>query len=493
MKSNELMAKIRNKRIKLILGVCLILITLSSISIRINNDFWFLLKSGKYVIENGIPYTEPFTMHKEFDFVMQQWLSATIFYQIYNKLGIYGMMLLVSLIAAASTTVFYKICLYVSEGNTFISFLVGILYSFTNILSFVTRPQIFTILLLVLEIYFLERFTKEQNSKYLFPLPIISILQINLHASMWWMLIVFMLPYLMDSFTIKKLKIYGENKKKIQLCVAGIAVFLAGFINPYGIDAITYLFKSYGIDEINNVVYEMHSVSINEITGKYLFIILLIIIFVYIFYRKGAYKIRYIFLTLGTTYLMLSSYRSIFLFAIGSIFPMAYYLKDALKDKQPDNVENNGKTKNLLVGLSIVMMIVVVAKFVGYDKSVSEPEAKGAYEYLLKNYKADEVVPFSLYDDGGYAEYLGFMPYIDPRAEVFVKKNNGKADVMKEYVDLMLGNVYYKDVFNKYKFTHLIICNKGILNTYVSKDADYKKIYSDDNRVVFEYIGKKIN
>ena len=52
---------------------------------KLNNDFWFLINTGKYIINNGIPHTEPFTIHSNLSFVAQQWLTDVIFYLIYNK------------------------------------------------------------------------------------------------------------------------------------------------------------------------------------------------------------------------------------------------------------------------------------------------------------------------------------------------------------------------------------------------------------------------
>ena len=43
------------------------------------NDIWFLLNHGKYVLNNGFPSIEPFTIHQNFSFVMQQWLSPLYF------------------------------------------------------------------------------------------------------------------------------------------------------------------------------------------------------------------------------------------------------------------------------------------------------------------------------------------------------------------------------------------------------------------------------
>ena len=59
------------------------------------NDIWFLLNHGKYVLNNGFPSIEPFTIHEGLDFVMQQHLAATIFYEVYHWLGGFGLSLLI--------------------------------------------------------------------------------------------------------------------------------------------------------------------------------------------------------------------------------------------------------------------------------------------------------------------------------------------------------------------------------------------------------------
>ena len=85
------------------------------------------------------------------------------------------------------------------------------------------------------------------------------------------------------------------------------------------------------------------------------------------------------------------------------------------------------------------------------------------------------------YNDGGLAEFRGIPSYIDPRAEVFVKKNNKKEDVMKEYYQLQRGMLYYKSFLNKYGFTHIVITEDDILNTYLPYDTDYEKVYSNED------------
>lgn len=63
------------------------------ITSRFNNDGWFLLNSGRYVENFGIPHTEPFTIHEGFHFVMQQWLFALGLWKIYEIGQMQGVLL----------------------------------------------------------------------------------------------------------------------------------------------------------------------------------------------------------------------------------------------------------------------------------------------------------------------------------------------------------------------------------------------------------------
>ena len=60
----------------------------------IDNDFWFLINQGRYILNQGFPIIEPFTIHYNFSFVIQQWLTDVIFYTIYHTFGHLGIILL---------------------------------------------------------------------------------------------------------------------------------------------------------------------------------------------------------------------------------------------------------------------------------------------------------------------------------------------------------------------------------------------------------------
>ena len=79
---------------------------------------------------------------------------------------------------------------------------------------------------------------------------------------------------------------------------------------------------------------------------------------------------------------------------------------------------------------------------------------------------------------GGYAEYRGFRCYIDSRAEVFLKANNHKEDILQEWVDYYNKRTTVQQFLDKYKFDYLIIYsdNDPLFN---SSDNSYKLLFED--------------
>ena len=51
----------------------------------IDNDFWFTVAEGKYVLKNGFPHTVPFTIYNNLEFIYQSWGTGVIFYLIHTS------------------------------------------------------------------------------------------------------------------------------------------------------------------------------------------------------------------------------------------------------------------------------------------------------------------------------------------------------------------------------------------------------------------------
>ena len=144
--------------------------------------------------------------------------------------------------------------------------------------------------------------------------------------------------------------------------------------------------------------------------------------------------------------------------------------------------------KIIVIPIGISIFSIILISHVNCKISNNEPLCKPAVQYLLNHTSKEKVILWSNYDDGGYAEYYGLCTYIDPRAEIFLKSNNRKQDVLLEYKALQTGKLYYKEFVERYSFTHFLTYKQDLLFTYLAYDDDFKMIYQDNNYRLYEKV-----
>ncbi|UWG98099.1 hypothetical protein LPY66_04660 [Dehalobacter sp. DCM] len=464
---------------------------------EIDNDFWFILNHGRYVLEHGFPTIEPFSIHAGLSFVMQQWLTAVIFQLIYTALGTVGIKLLVFVCYVISISVFYKLCMRLSRNFFFLSYLLTIAFSLLISFFMVERPFVLMTLILLVEIYALEAYAenadKNNARRLIIALPILSILLVSIQASMWLMLFVLLLPYVIGSFRFKIGAVYGETLPKKPIVITVVLMAAAGFVNPYGGDAMTYLLRSYGVDEINSLVAEMYPTTVTSGLGMIMFGMIVVIFLAFVLYRNDRMPVRYVLLVLGTAYLGLSSYRGFIFFIICGIFPLAAHYRDfKIPELSGNSSPRTLKIRKILIALvGCALICLVIAGGSQYKNLASTPGNSELLNAAVAVVKQDQeqgnVILYTGYNDGNLAEYNGIRAYLDTRAEVFIKNNNHKEDILKEYYELQTGRLHYKTFLEKYHFTHLIL-NKNsteLLRTYVAHDPEYVMIYANDSYEVY--------
>lgn len=367
----------------------------------------------------------------------------------------------------------------ISDNNKLLSILTMV-YTDINLAMFfiVTRPQIFSFFLMLLTIYLLELYIKYDNKKYLYYIPLISILQVNLHASLWLMLILIMIPYLIDSFHIKKFKLQGY--RKLPLFVVFVIAFLVGFINPYGVKAITFIFKSFFSNEMHLYIREMQPFNITNFTCGFIFNTVFITSFLYFFFREGKIRVRYLCIYAGTLLVSLVSLKGFGNFITLSIFPVAYLLKDIVKYKPIKK-----KVLKVLSIIFILVTFVITVSLASYlliirlNNLTSTNRMEKAVDVIDFFTHESSANVFTSFNDGGYVEFRGYHAYIDPRAEVFLKINNKKEDIYKEYNEFELELIDVDEFLNKYNFDYILVSVEDRL--YYQMNFDNYFIIYDDN------------
>jgi hypothetical protein len=191
-------------------------------------------------------------------------------------------------------------------------------------------------------------------------------------------------------------------------------------------------------------------------------------------------------LMLGTGFMALSSLRNLSLFAVCGMPMLAFVIRDL----HPGTVAAKKISLKIQIALSAAYIVIVLVCFaISLSDSVkhqNEGLPNDAIAFIQKVYKSDDIRLFTDYNWGGYSEFKGLKPFIDARAEVFLKVNNGKGDILDDLLAVDSGRLYYTDFINKYRLNVFLLEKNVLLDVYLSKDSKYHKVYESKEFVIYD-------
>ena len=494
-------------------------------------DTRFAMNLGRYILEHGFPHVDPFTIHENLRLVAQQWLSGVFFWEVCKNFGLNGLLVADYLFGAAAIIIYWRLCHLVSDNENLslaFGFVVGLLIA----PIIVPRPHVISAVFFVAEVFALEKFTRTGEKKFLLPLPLISVALINFHAAVWSISLVLCLPFL-----------FVKNFRHVKLLLAAMAaIFLCGFVNPYGLDAMTYVVRSYGVDLINSNIAEMFTPTAHDLRGKAFYFCAAAVIF-----SLGKFKVpwRYLLLSGGIIFMAVMHWRNLLLFYLVATVPLAYawrnfspekiFMRDG--DAQKNRalmtaafflllcvntatittllndldklaapikilflattlfatgillfVKSEGRIlhpavlprKNL--SLLISGLIICGIFFMTFGDTPKPPRTyTHAIEFILRNERPENISLYVNQGIGGLAGSYGIKYYIDSRSEVFIDANNGSKNIFAEYLDFTNGKIYYADFFARYNFTHIILTSdETFVFDQMSRDKNFRVIYESE-------------
>ena len=226
-----------------------------------DSDGWFLLATGKQIVENGIPYANPWSLSSYRPIVVQQWLHDVLLYGSYALAGYAGTVLYQAVLAAlVALSIAFAIRGFGDRSLTLprLLFCIGLALFGAGIYISV-RPTAWSMACMCLTVGVCTRWRATGNWRYLVALPAITVLHVNTQSAMWLLDVFlagcFLLP---DDFSEFKTVTTEEMLSEIfPLSIALIAMLVASFANPYGVDGARYVITSMGAASYGNVISEM--------------------------------------------------------------------------------------------------------------------------------------------------------------------------------------------------------------------------------------------
>jgi hypothetical protein len=195
----------------------------------VDPDFWWHLRTGRLIVESGIPRHDPFSWTAAGKaWVTHEWLSEVVIYGLESTLGYIGNVVLFGAVAGGALLVAYALGRRLGAGT---KPLVLMMLPATLVMArfIAVRPQQFTCLLFAVFVYVLQR-REEGDDVPLWVLPPLMALWVNLHLGFVYGLMAVGVWTLVQ--IARWLRTRGVDLWT-PLLVAGACLF-ATFVNPNG-------------------------------------------------------------------------------------------------------------------------------------------------------------------------------------------------------------------------------------------------------------------
>ena len=462
--------------------IIILAMPLSYVGVTMDNDLWFTINHGRYLLTYGFTNIEPFTVHEGLAFSFEKWLTCITFYKVYDWFGEWGMYVFMLIIFAAIILMFYKVCLLFSNNNENISLLVtaAVMYFFAQ--SYIrTRPQIFSYFFLLAELYCLEKYARTGKIKKLCPLPLLSLLYMQFHSTMLPIFFIIMLPYLCDFKWFRLLGIRGSNYSKWPIIAAMAACALTSLINPYGVRSFVYLINSLNDGGLLKNINEVKRSSFNDIMNCCGAVLAAQVLYIIIRLNKKEYfPLRFFFLSVGTFAMALYAVRNNAFYVLMGGAIAAWQLKSV-----PTGFTLVPLIKKI-VALWIAIWFVIYSTY-SYNimRSTYAWEALDAFKEIHPN---TDITLYTDFNCGSYAEWCGFRCFADPRAEVFIKSINGKADILDEVWASMHNRTTAAQLQEKYNFDYWLVQDGYSLHSQIKNNSEYELIVDEGGYSVYKYL-----
>lgn len=433
-----------------------------------NTDMYFEIAAGRDLLNGNFKTASNLD---NFPMLVQQWGYAIIL-TIADKFGLLGRILCVFIQNAILYILSYIFIMYKTHNKkrAILCPFICLVLSFNYLISI--RPQIITMILIMIEILLLEKYKETKQNKYLLLIIPTLILAANMHQAIFLYHIFIIAPYYIDMTK----KFYVDFK----LGFFTIPYILCSLCTPYGIDGALFIFKVF-----KSNIYD--KISIAELSGGEIFditFIPIILIVGYIIYKiyKHESNMFVNFYTFSIFLLSIWALRNMSIFYLALMFICTLSIKPL-----------NQKTIYIII---IVYLLFLLRGFrfsnILTDNYLAKTEHYDTVENIITD-KNSKIYNTELMI-GGYLEYKDYKKVAqDIRVECFTKEISGKDNIIKNDLIMKLlidtdkkelvSNELVFDIINDYDY----VINKPIyLSNKVLQDSDWKLIYEDEYWVIWE-------
>ena len=442
--------------------------------IKFGKDLWTAGKLVRFDPYSFTAYNHPWINH--------EWLSELIFYFTYLWQGDAGLLFGKLLVGLCVAICLSKICC-MRQCHLFIYAVGMMLAIFVISPGFMIRPQIFSFLFFTLFVYLLHLWYHLKKN-YLFLLPLLMVLWVNLHGGflMGWALLI--LAAIWE--TIIGWVSQPENSQKKSLWIWTGVTSLAVFINPYGYKLLIFLYKSL---TINRDITEWRPIVCDDLSFlRFKILACLFIITLCINIKKSSgWEVCAILMILFAS---LRHQRHTPFFAIICAPYLIHNLSVTLQSLQK-RVQLPHLTKPVLNCLAIFIGLLAIYQFYGAVSLYAQSKCRiivnpteypvSAVRFLrLNNIQGNIILPFT------WGEYAIWKLYPDCRVSIDGRfRTVYKESVIQAHFIHPDDISRWSDLINQYPADIFLARQSPLWDRFIKKNINWQYVYSDKVAVIF--------
>lgn len=455
-----------------------------------NTDGWWILATGRYIVEHGIPHTNPWGMVDGAAIVVQQWLHDVIVWVLYDLGGFAGIDVLACVFILAVFLTAWLAMLRLSRGRIAWGVAVFSMFSiWSGVLSYINvRPTPWSMIAFMVIAVICQKYRETGSKKVLFVLPVVTLLHANLHISQIALDIATMCAFLIpESFVAVKQALTSKEgivtwwRLTWPLVVAIVASVLAALVNPYGLDGFLYTLNSMSEAAYGHAISEMqpafNSSEPTTIFSTCLWIFSLVgIPMLTLIKHRRAPELTWWVLLVGGCVSYLMAIRNLWIFALaGILFTARVY---AFTDR-PQGPEKPARVLPALISITVVFFIVSSVASVVVKASPDLSKTAKSWNEMEARYKpladwlieADVPDDFRIFTDTpfvySYLEFRELPVMFDYRPEIWASKNAGvdTGEPYRTYIDAIQSKESLEKYMHENDFDAAIVLNDDVENT----------------------------
>jgi hypothetical protein len=453
-----------------------------------DGDFWWHLKTGQYIVEQGsIPRTDFFSFTNfGKPWVAHEWLSEVVFYLGYSWFGYNALIFLFAVLAVLA---FWLVTRRLN-GHAFVTAPAVLLGVWSILPTIGARPRVFTLLFAAAFLALLNSFQRNEKRWHIWLTVPLMAVWVNLHGGflMGFVLLGLGIVGLVLDTLIEKQSIRGIWNRLRTLGLVFVSCAVAALLNPHGWRIYLFPFEIFLSPVQQQSVRDWLSPNFHQPELLPLAVLILLTIAVLALSPQRP-RPSEVLLFVATLFATLKSNRHMAILALVAVPLLIRYLQHwlsafaspAVLSERP---QTSSRAPAFVGALLLLPLLIFVPKLAA---EVYGPPKQNVVRVPIKavQYMKENGIGGPTFTEpnmwGGYLIWaLPSNPvYIDGRIDMYGDQFVG------EYINIARGTVAWEEPFARHRVQNVIVAPKSHLARSLQDSSDWERRYEDDMSVVF--------